>query len=146
MKEINRIALLRQLRVERDNVSRMISGLDPNTKAYLERQLAKAKDDKTESLDYYINKDNDCTHEYGIKNDNGKYIMCLDCGKLIGPDNTKRIFTLCDDSFHGLTGYIKTDEADIESLSMARHDYLELLLSTSVCDSFTELTKKYKLK
>ena len=146
MKEMERIALLRLLRVERYNVEKILKNCDENTRNYLERRLSKDNDDNVESLDYYINKDGKCSHEYGIKKPKGNIVMCLDCGKLLNPEEIKRVYTLEDDTFHGLCGYLTREDADIESLNIVRYHYLESLLDSSVCDSFTSLVKKYNLK
>ena len=146
MKEMERISLLRQLRVERENVEKILNSCDENTKNYLQRRLDNSDDDKVDSLDYYINKNGNCTHEYGIKNINCRGAMCLDCGKILLADEIKRVYTLNDDSFHGLSGYLAKEDADIESLSIVRDNYLRLLLDSSVCDSFSELVRKYNLK
>lgn len=133
MKEIQRIMLLRNLRIEKENVYRLIQSFNEESYSRFKKALDNEYSKKPISLlDSHIMDFFPCEHEYGVKNEmdsfNCKRCMCLDCGEYLKDTEVKKV--LCAN----------------DSLEEIRNAYLELLFDNSVSDSFVSLKRKYSLK
>ncbi len=131
MKEMERIVLLRILRKQKEEADRLIDTFSEESKNLFIEAAKKADNPKSRAhiLDSIIAFDYDCKHEYGLCNPNDSFgnkdCMCLDCGEYLDMKDIQKIY------------YVNDNMEDI------REEYLELLQSTSVCDSFTKLKRKY---
>lgn len=131
MKEMERIILLRILRKQKESADKLIDTFSEESKNLFIEAARKADNSKSKVgiLDTIITQEYNCKHEYGLCNPNDSFMekdcVCLDCGEYLDMKDIQNIY------------YVNGNMLEI------RKEYLELLQSMSVCDSFTTLKRKY---
>lgn len=135
MKEMEKIALLKILRKQREEADKLTESItDSETKKIFRNASIKTDNpkDKVGLLDTIISQNYKCGHEYGIRNIEDEFCgcssICLDCGEYLTTSDIKGIYTVR------------------EKLNNIRNEYLELIQQMSICDSFVTLKRKYNFK
>lgn len=131
MKEIERIALLKELRRQREEAAKVVEGFSEESKELFNRASENTNNpkDNVGLLDYIIYSSYQCAHEYAVKNSSEDYCLCLDCEECL--------------SEKAATTTYYVDDVNVETV---RKRYLELLQEMSVCDAFTTLKEEYNFK
>lgn len=134
MKEMERILLLKRLIQERERANKLTESFSEESKAIFDKaeKATNNPKDKVGLLDYIIENEYLCEHEYGLINPNDSFMdkecICLDCGEYLDKSQIKRLYG------------VNTNMLKI------RKEYLELIQQMSVCDSVTTLALKHNFK